>query len=398
MNMEQRIANFNSGPRSERDYLGMLVNLFEKDGWQVTSELIVGDKVADLVISSGSLRYIVELKVSSEGRRDRLVPLLSQAILQARAIAQAWPDPAEPLPVVAAPVISRSTVDGLMGFLAEVAPGAAVGIFDHEGFRHFVGPGLEKLNAAPPRPARRQKLPTQGSGYLFSDLNQWMLKVLLAPLIPEELLRAPRREYRNATELAVAAKVSVMSAFRFVRQLRQEGFLDNDSESLCLVRREELMHSWQVAHMRSLPEMPLRWIATFKNGRQLPVALQAHHANPGVKERPLRACLGLFEAAESLGYGNVSGVPAHFYLEYLDRAVFDRLGLSPEGAEYRPDVYVRVPAFRESIFRAAVDRDGLQVADIIQVWLDVSSQTAQGDALAKEIWRRDLAPIFNEES
>ena len=109
-----------------------------------------------------------------------------------------------------------------MSFLNGVVPDAAVGIFDREGFRHFVGPGLEKLNAASPRPVRRQKLPTPGSAYLFSDLNQWMLKVLLAPLIPEELLRAPRREYRNAPELAVAAEVSVMSAFRFVRILRQE--------------------------------------------------------------------------------------------------------------------------------------------------------------------------------
>jgi hypothetical protein len=99
-----------------------------------------------------------------------------------------------------------------------------------------------------------------------------------------------------------------------------------------------------------------------------------------------------------LGYGNVSGVPAHFYLENLDRAVLGRLGLSPEGAEYRPDVHVRVPAFRESVSRVAVVRDGLQVADIIQVWLDVSSQKAQGDALAKEICRRALAPTLNEKS
>jgi len=125
---------------------------------------------------------------------------------------------------------------------------------------------------------------------------------------------------------------------------------------------------------------------------------KAYQTNPGVGERPPRACLGLFEAAESLGYGNVSGVPAHFYLENLDRAVLGRLGLSPEGAEYRPDVYVRVPAFRESVSRVAVVRDGLQVADIIQVWLDVSSQKAQGDALAKEICRRALAPTLNEKS
>jgi len=59
----------------------------------------------------------------------------------------------------------------------------------------------------------------------------------------------------------------------------------------------------------------------------------------------------------------VHGVPQYFYLESLDRDVLRRMGLSPEGAEQRPDVYVRVPAFRESIFRAAVVRDGVPVAE-----------------------------------
>lgn len=70
------------------------------------------------------------------------------------------------------------------------------------------------------------------SGQLFSDLNQWMLKVLLAPALPPEMLAAPRGEYRNASQLAEAAQISLMSAFRFLRQMKQEGFLDDDDEML----------------------------------------------------------------------------------------------------------------------------------------------------------------------
>ena len=118
---------------------------------------------------------------------------------------------------------------------------------------------------------------------------------------------------------------------------------------------------------------------------------------PNVKNEPApRACLGLFAAAESLGFGFVHGVPPYFYLESLDREVLSRMGLSPEGAEQRPDVYVRIPAFRESVFRAAVVRDGVPVADILQVWLDVSSHPARGEAQAEEIRHRVLAPIFEE--
>jgi hypothetical protein len=396
--MASPLSNPNSqGARSERDYLDLLAGLFRQHGWRVKKGPKFADKEVDLVVARDNHRYIIELKAASEGRPDRLVPLLSQAILQVRAYAQAFPESAVPLAVVAAPVISSSAANSLVSFLSHFAPDVAIGILDREGFRHFVGPGLEKLNAAPPRRAHRQKLPPPESAYLFSDLSQWMLKVLLAPLLPEDLLRAPRREYRNASELAAAAEVSVMSAFRFVRQLRQEGFLDRNDEPLRLVRREELLRRWQAAHLRGAPELPLRWIIPRKSERPLLAALYAYSAEPNVKAEPApRACIGLFAAAESLGFGFVHGVPPYFYLESLDREVLSRMGLSPEGAEQRPDVYVRIPAFRESVFRAAVVRNGVPVADILQVWLDVSSHPARGEAQAEEIRHRVLVPIFEE--
>jgi hypothetical protein len=375
----------------------MLADLFRRHGWRVKVEPSFRHRKADLLVSRDSFRYIVELKVSSEGRRDRLAPLLSQAILQARAVAQASPEPASPLAIIAAPVISPSVAKGLQNFLADFAPDVAAGIFDREGFLYFIGPGLENLNAPAPNRSRRQHHPPLESAYLFSDLNQWMLKVLLAPHLSEELLRAPRGDYRNASELAEAAQVSMMSAYRFVRQLRQEDFLDSDSEMLRLVRREELMHRWQAAHLRPAPELPLRWIVPVKKERQLPAALHAYSVHPGQKGQPApRACLGLFAAAEFLGFGFVHGVPPYFYLESLDRGVLHRMGLSPERAEHAPDVYVRVPVFRESVFRGAVEREGVPVADILQIWLDVASHPARGAAQAEQIRRRVLAPILEK--
>jgi len=189
-----------------------------------------------------------------------------------------------------------------------------------------------------------------------------------------------------------------MSAFRFVRQLRQEGFLDEHDEPLRLARRKELLRRWQAANLRGAPELALRWIIPVKSELQLPAALHSSSVQPNIKREPApRACLGLFAAAESLGFGFVHGVPKYFYLESLDRDVLKRMGLSLEGTEQRPDVYVRVPAFRESIFRATVVRDGVPVADILQVWLDVGSHPARGEEQAEEIRHRVLAPILGEE-
>lgn len=397
--MTPRLSGLSSASSIEAEYFELLGDLLRQDGWDVASDGSLPDKGADLVISRGVQRYVVALKVSSEGRRDRLVPLLAQAILQARSAARASNDQAVPLAIVAAPLIARSAADGLMNFLAKFVPDAAVGIFDREGFRRFVGPGLETLVATPKRSARREKLKVPDAANLFSDLNQWLLKVLFAPMIPEELLQAPRGSYRNASELAEAARVSVMSSYRFVRQLEQEGFLDDYSESLRLVRRQDLMSRWRAAYLRPVRDLPLCWDDSVKNEHQLPAALRAYIGDSSPRERPApRVCLGLFAAAECLGFGPAQGTPPTIYLEHLDRAALVSIGLTPKGAEYGPDVFVRVPIFRESIFRAAIFRDALPVADILQVWLDVSAPPARGEAQAEEIRRRALMPIFTETS
>ena len=73
-----------------------------------------------------------------------------------------------------------------------------------------------------------------------------------------------------------------------------------------------------------------------------------------------------------------------------------RIEQEQQGAERAPDVRVRVPLFRESLFRAAVECDGVPVADIVQVWLDTSAFPARGAAQADELRSRMLAPLFME--
>src|SRR5437762_521936 len=99
-----------------------------------------------------------------------------------------------------------------------------------------------------------------GSGQLFSDLTQWFLTVLVAPELPEAVLNSPRGQYRNASQLARAANVSVMSAFRFVQQLEREGYLHESAQHLRLVRREDLFSRWQALSARSPREVSMRFL------------------------------------------------------------------------------------------------------------------------------------------
>jgi hypothetical protein len=277
---------------------------------------------------------------------------------------------------------------------------------DSEGFRSFSGFDLEFLDSerrvgssVPSRKLRAQ------APQLFSDLNQWMLKVLLAPAIPESFLSAPRSHCEGASQLAAAAGVSVMSAFRFIEQFSKEGFLEQRSGRLRIVRAKELVNRWLGAGQKRSLEVPMRFILQRGKGaleNALRSYVSASEIAPNQRRKSKRelpskhprACLGLFAAAEQLGVGFVHGVEPHVYVERMNQELLSFLGLSSRGADSRADVCVRVPASRESVFRGIVLKDGVPSSDIVQIWLDVSGHPSRGKEQADLIYRRILAPAF----
>jgi DNA-binding MarR family transcriptional regulator len=385
--------------KSGRAYENHLLNLFRDSGWEVRREPQLAGE-ADLVVKNGNLEYVIELKRASESRRDRVVPLLAEAILQAQAYAQKIPQ-ARGLAIIASPHLSPAVVDQALEFHRNYAPDVAVGFFDDRGFRVFRAAGLESLNSPPPEIDQGGRAVPE-SYSLFSDLGQWMLKVILAQRIEPRFLSAPRRKVRNASELALAAGVSQVSASRLVRQLEAEGFLDRYADQLELVRVEDLLEEWQAAERRAFKEIPCRWVIPGHGRKQLESALQGYSArqihqqpaeNYGERSSP-RVCLGLFAAAEALGLGFVQGVPPVLYIERMHAELIQQLGISQERA-IQADVYLRIPSHKESIFRAAVEHKGILVSDALQVWLDVSNHPSRGKEQADRIRDQVLSPLLS---
>jgi hypothetical protein len=268
----------------------------------------------------------------------------------------------------------------VLEFAANYAPEAAVGVIDFAGLHRFRGPNLEGLEADS-NVARTLHLPRKVQGEsadLFSDLNQWMLKVLLAPEIPGKFLNAPRGEYHNASQLAKAANVSSMSAFRLVNQLQLDGYIDRSSRNLSLVRREDLFRRWQASAARRVKEVPMRLL--LRSDPQLELRRMVNNGE---------GCLALFAAAEALGVGFVRGVPPYVYVPRLGPANLAAWkGVVPAAIGEPPDLLVRQPAAPRSVFRGVVRPNDLPVCDIIQVWLDVSSHPSRGEEQADLIRRR----------
>lgn len=333
-----------------------------------------------------TVAYCVAVRIAPEARGDRLIPLWSQAWLQALRAADGR---CRALAVVATPGVPPRVAEQVLEFAAKHVPGSAVGVVDLEGVHLFQGEHLEDLNLPMDEPGlRRRPLPPKAVD-LFSDLNQWMLKVLLAPLIPLPYRTAPRAEYTGAPGLASAAGVSPVSAFRLVRQLRQDGHIDENSNTIKLVRREALLRRWQaaVAARRTL-EIPMRFLLR-GDARAATKRLLGEGRTGG--------CLALFAAADALGVGFVHGVPPQVHMPRLDRAQIANLkGVVPTLPGESPDMLLLQPNTPKSVFRGMVHAQGVPTSDPLQVWLDVASQPARGAEQASQISRHPLLPLFAE--
>lgn len=376
-----------------RDAEQYVARLLRDNGWTVEQEMSGRDQAGSFVVRNSPETYIVEVKAMAESRADRVLPLLSQAILQAQAYAKDFPG-FKPLAVVYGERGSSSLEKNVREFAEKyVPPHVAIGVVTGDGLVYFRGEGLQGLRSAPASgPASRFGTPTAiQSVNLFSDLNQWMLKVLLALELPGELLCAPRGPYSTFSQLAAAADVSLMSAHRFVQQLSKEGYLDTSKGYLTLVRRQTLFFQWRAAVMQRPPELPVRLLLRASAEAQLLNLLELHAD---------QACLGLFAAADALRLGHVTGVPPHVYVPRLPGHDMRAMGwqMLTYAKDGPPDLILRKAPFPKSTFRGAVRPGGVMCTDVIQTWLDVANNPARGQEQADIIYERVIRPLINREA
>ena len=359
-----------------------VADFFRSHDWSVEVQPYAPNG-ADLIIQRGKQRFVVEIKALSESRPDRVLPMLSMAILQAQAAAEEFNN-ALPLAIVYVPEASPALAKHVDSFAQRFAQDVPVGLISGRGEQYFSGTAFQELNRLPEESRRSATARPPQAINLFSDLNQWMLKLLLAWDLPEGLLNAPKKKFRNGSDLAEAAQVSAMSASRFLQQLRSEGYLSDSSPHLKLVRREELFRRWGAAAMRSCPEMPCRFLLRVPVAQQIRGLLGRH---------PEVACLGLFAAADELNIGHVSGVPPYVYVRKLPQVGLPDWSELMASPSERPDLILRQAPFPQSTFRGAIDRNGLMVTDVIQTWLDTMHHPTRGAEQANLIYEKVLSPI-----
>ncbi|WP_128596852.1 hypothetical protein [Paraburkholderia kirstenboschensis] len=119
--------------------------LFRESGWNVIARPRGPRFTPDLLITANGVSYVVEIKSSPEGRTDRIIPKLAEAILQAEAYADDFPG-ARPLAVIWTRSFNESLFHRLQRFHSDYGRRVAIGMVTAAGDRQFIGEPLEMLN------------------------------------------------------------------------------------------------------------------------------------------------------------------------------------------------------------------------------------------------------------
>ena len=320
--------------------------------------------------------------------------MLSAAVLESRAVARTHG--ARALAVVGADYISKRTAEALRAFADRtIDDGTAYGWIDTRGGLELYGsPEFVGIETQPPRRAKGHASTRSRPPRAFSDLGQWILKVLLAPKLPPALLNAPRERPENIGHLALLANVSYATAQRVVTIARKEGLVQR-APSLEVLDPLKTLHRWQRALSAPVAFEPAKWILKKRDAN---AALEKAMVALGRLD-PQRSlvCFGLFAAADRLGLGNVRGVVPHILVRGPTVGVLERLGLRRALPGEDADVFVGQAAYVESTFRGAVRRGDVWTTDVVQTWLDTSYHAARGTEQADFIMRRVLTRCFSED-
>lgn len=323
---------------------------------------------------SGNRRFHLVLNVVSPARGPELERALADAFLRANSLAGSFINDVSPLPVVAAPSLSRAMLERLKSYAAKVMPSDYWGAFDLQGTWYFprlsieinADPAVMRLRATSPN--IRKSPPSNHDP--FSDLGQWLTKVVLAQELSENLISAPRQCLRNQAALASAANVSLPTVSRWKKQMSRMAFLTDSYLGIQLIRKKELL---------------IRWASSIRNRAYVdtwvkPIFGSGSHEkvlNRLLTEEPKAILLGA-SACDRLGIGVVKGAPIHLSLPEHSQNYLAGLGLVPVESNEKNALLIRHPRFVKSLRRGAVKQDGVAVADVIQCAIDSYNSPVRG--------------------
>ena len=222
----------------------------------------------------------------------------------------------------------------------------------------------------------------------FSDLGLWITKLLIKRTLTNAncdwnaWLTGPNTYFGTYEAFAEAAGVATKTAWQTVHALDALGFVAGAAAAAPLVKVDELLTRIRGATRDPTRRLECRWLLPghdslrrLLSGR-LSIEEGFHAGTRTVWREGPRLCLAGFSAARAhaLSVTNVQLAEVHVEPDVSPEA----LGLVRTELGERSEVVLHRTKRPEAVFRAAVVRDGLPCADIVQTWLDVVDHRQRG--------------------
>jgi hypothetical protein len=286
-------------------------------------------------------RVVLEVKSARDGRREAVEGALARAILQLQRVRLAVKSTA--MVALALPRIGPRTVDRVRGFMAEHAPDAAWAVVGGDG-SYAVELAAHGVSEVALRSSLDRGLrPTAiGTSALFTDLNCWLLKVLLLREVSSALWSGPRGPIRTPIELMTTGSVSRITAYRFVKTFTDADYLRATPTGLQVVRRDKLLGAWRgAAETAAIRRVPVRWLlGRPRRVEDVFTTSKMHYAITG------------FEACRRRGFLHANSKRTEVYVPHIERAL-TRLDLAPASAVDADFIFSRGPSRRAAAQRSS---------------------------------------------
>ena len=360
--------------------------------------------------SAGSTAF--QVKVLSTLKHEDLEGRLAHAVLAA----QRRPELCHVV-VVQVPKVTAAAVNTAREFFVAYGPTVQWMLLGDAGEKHVHAPALgvqEREFRSLPR--KKDQEPTT-RGQLFTDLNAWMLKILLLREAPANLWPGPRTHVGTASELARVAHVSTPHAHRFVRICEDMDFLRRSDEGFRIVRTSALMDLWfDAQRLASRKVVPVRWImgrpSTMREVFAGPPATKreksGNQGGGGIvgksmsgddqpsaeifsgglfgdeeEEDRLQVAVAGFDACAAMKILHTNAVRHEVHVAGDLSRICERFDLEP--CEQRDAHFFLLPAQGVAVFRGCIEIDGLRHVDVLQAALDVIVHAARGREQAEFI-------------
>ena len=231
-----------------------------------------------------------------------------------------------------------------------------------------------------------------GKANLFSPNNQLLLKVLLLPGMDSKYWGGPSNRPASINELSKISGVPQPSVSSFVNLAEQEGFLKRESGGFVIQNCQELMDDWGFAiKSKARRAIGLRFLYPGESEEKFLHRLRLYCRNrkEGADSAPV--AVGGHLGCHLLGLGRSNVRQALFYANGSVKDILSSLDLVEEQSQL-PQLSLIADSGGKSVFRCAVEMDGIQVCDVLQCYFDVRFSYARGREQADYMYEHVLKP------